>query len=194
MYVQSLSLKIPALIDEITLVKELQNIQTKEKAFSVLITEYKERLYWHIRKIVISHDDADDVLQNTFIKAFRGIDNFKHDSKLYSWLYRIATNESISFINKRARERNIDISELKQKLVSNLQSDTWFSGNDIQIILQEAVAKLPKKQQLIFNMKYFDDLKYQEISEILGTSVGGLKASYFQAVKKIENYIKKKHN
>ena len=194
MYVQSLSLKIPALIDEITLVKELQNTQTKEKAFSVLITEYKERLYWHIRKIVISHDDADDVLQNTFIKAFRGIDNFKHDSKLYSWLYRIATNESISFINKRARERNIDISELKQKLVSNLQSDTWFSGNDIQIILQEAVAKLPKKQQLIFNMKYFDDLKYQEISEILGTSVGGLKASYFQAVKKIENYIKKKHN
>jgi len=180
------------LIDEIALVKELQNIQTKEKAFRILIKEYKERLYWHIRKIVISHDDADDVLQNTFIKIFKGIDNFKQDSKLYSWMYRIATNESITFINKRARERNIDITEMKQELVSNLQSDRWFSGNDIELILQEAVATLPEKQQLVFNMKYFDHMKYQEISDILETSVGGLKASYFHAVKKIELYIKKK--
>ena len=182
------------LIDEIALVEELQNIQTKEKAFRILIKEYKERLYWHIRRIVISHDDADDVLQNTFIKVFKGIDNFKQDSKLYSWMYRIATNESITFINKRARERNIDITEMKQKLVSNLQSDKWFSGNDIELILQEAVTKLPEKQQLVFNMKYFDHMKYQEISEILGTTVGGLKASYFHAVKKIENYIKKNQN
>lgn len=180
------------LIDEIALVEELQNIQTKEKAFRILIKEYKERLYWHIRKIVISHDDADDVLQNTFIKVFKGIDNFKQDSKLYSWMYRIATNESITFINKRARERNIDITEMKQELVSNLQSDRWFSGNDIELILQEAVATLPEKQQLVFNMKYFDHMKYQEISDILETSVGGLKASYFHAVKKIELYIKKK--
>jgi len=182
------------LIDEIALVEELQNIQTKEKAFRILIKEYKERLYWHIRKIVISHNDTDDVLQNTFIKVFKGIDNFKQDSKLYSWMYRIATNESITFINKRARERNIDITEMKQKLVSNLQSDKWFSGNDIELILQEAVATLPEKQQLVFNMKYFDHMKYQEISEILGTTVGGLKASYFHAVKKIENYIKKNQN
>ena len=180
------------MIDEITLVKELQKAHTKEKAFKKLITEYKERLYWHIRKIVISHDDADDVLQNTFIKVFKGIDNFKQDSKLYSWMYRIATNESITFINKRARERNIDITEIKQEMISNLQSDRWFSGNDIEIILQEAVATLPEKQQLVFNMKYFDHMKYQEISDILETSVGGLKASYFHAVKKIENYIKKK--
>ena len=180
------------LIDEIALVEELQNIQTKEKAFRILIKEYKERLYWHIRKIVISHDDADDVLQNTFIKVFKGIDNFKQESKLYSWMYRIATNESITFINKRARERNIDITEMKQKLVSNLESDKWFSGNDIEIILQEAVATLPEKQQLVFNMKYFDHMKYQEISDILDTSVGGLKASYFHAVKKIELFIKKK--
>ena len=180
------------LIDEIALVEELQNIQTKEKAFRILIKEYKERLYWHIRRIVISHDDADDVLQNTFIKVFKGIDNFKQDSKLYSWMYRIATNESITFINKRARERNIDITEMKQKLVSNLESDKWFSGNDIEIILQEAVATLPEKQQLVFNMKYFDHMKYQEISDILERSVGGLKASYFHAVKKIELYIKKK--
>lgn len=192
MKVRSLKIKKLVLIDEIALVEELQNIQTKEKAFRILIKEYKERLYWHIRKIVISHDDADDVLQNTFIKVFKGIANFKQDSKLYSWMYRIATNESITFINKRARERNIDITEMKQELVSNLQSDRWFSGNDIELILQEAVATLPEKQQLVFNMKYFDHMKYQEISDILDTSVGGLKASYFHAVKKIELFIKKK--
>jgi len=178
------------LVDEITLVEQLQDVQTKEQAFRVLITEYKERLYWHIRKIVISHDDADDVLQNTFIKVFRGIDNFKQDSKLYSWMYRIATNESITFINKRAKERNVDISEINQGLVTSLQSDEWFSGDEIQQILQQAVATLPTKQQLVFNMKYFDNLKYDQISEILETSVGGLKASYFHAVKKIEQYIK----
>jgi RNA polymerase sigma factor (sigma-70 family) len=180
------------LIDEITLVKQLQNVQTKEKAFGVLISRYKERLYWHIRKIVISHDDADDVLQNTFIKVFRGIDNFKKESKLYSWMYRIATNESITFINKRAKEKNTDISEIKQELISCLQSDEWFTGDEIQLILQEAIARLPKKQQLVFNMKYFDNMKYNEISDILKTSVGGLKSSYFHAVKKIEHYIKTK--
>jgi len=180
------------LIDEITLVEQLQNVQTKEKAFGVLISRYKERLYWHIRKIVISHDDADDVLQNTFIKVFRGIDNFKKESKLYSWMYRIATNESITFINKRAKEKNTDISEIKQELISCLQSDEWFTGDEIQLILQEAIARLPKKQQLVFNMKYFDNMKYNEISDILKTSVGGLKSSYFHAVKKIEHYIKTK--
>ncbi|MDG1508732.1 MAG: sigma-70 family RNA polymerase sigma factor [Flavobacteriaceae bacterium] len=180
------------MIDEITLVEQLQNVQTKEKAFGVLISRYKERLYWHIRKIVISHDDADDVLQNTFIKVFRGIDNFKKESKLYSWMYRIATNESITFINKRAKEKNTDISEIKQELISCLQSDEWFTGDEIQLILQEAIARLPKKQQLVFNMKYFDNMKYNEISDILKTSVGGLKSSYFHAVKKIEHYIKTK--
>ena len=178
------------MVDEITLVEQLQNVQTKEQAFRVLITEYKERLYWHIRKIVISHDDADDVLQNTFIKVFRGIDNFKQDSKLYSWMYRIATNESITFINKRAKEKNVDLSKINQGLVTSLQSDEWFTGDEIQQILQQAVASLPTKQQLVFNMKYFDNLKYEQISEILETSVGGLKASYFHAVKKIEQYIK----
>jgi len=178
------------LVDEVILVEQLQNVQTKEQAFRVLITEYKERLYWHIRKIVISHDDADDVLQNTFIKVFKGINNFKQESQLFSWMYRIATNESITFINKRAKERNTDISEIKQGLVTSLQSDEWFTGDEIQLILQEAVATLPEKQQLVFNMKYFDNMKYDEISNILETSVGGLKASYFHAVKKIENYIK----
>lgn len=182
------------MIDEITLVEQLQDVQTKEQAFRVLIKEYKERLYWHIRKIVISHDDADDVLQNTFIKVFKGIDNFKQDSKLYSWMYRIATNESITFINKRAKERNTDITQIKQDLVTSLSSDDWFTGDEIQLILQKAIATLPEKQQLVFNMKYFDNMKYDEISRILDTSVGGLKASYFHAVKKIEKYIKTRTN
>lgn len=178
------------MVDEITLVEQLKDVQTKEKAFRVLITKYKERLYWHIRKIVISHDDADDVLQNTFIKIFKGIDSFKQDSKLYSWMYRIATNESITFLNKRAKERMLDIAEIKQDLATSLSSDNWFSGDEIQLLLQKAVATLPEKQQLVFNMKYFDNMKYDQISEILETSVGGLKASYFHAVKKIEHYIK----
>lgn len=176
---------------EITLISELQNAKTKEVAFKKLLSQYKERLYWHIRKIVISHDDANDVLQNTFVKIFKNIDNFKAESKLYSWMYRIATNEAISFINKKAKNKSVDITDYQQKMVSNLEDDNWFSGNEIQIILQKAIATLPHKQQLVFNMKYFDDLKYKEISEILETSVGGLKASYHHAVKKIEQFIKK---
>ena len=168
---------------ETLLIAELKNVKTKEKAFRELIYLYKKRLYWHIRKIVISHDDADDVLQNTFIKIFRNIDTFNQQSKLYSWIYRIATNESITFINKRAKERKEDISD-----------DNLFTGDEIQLILQKAIATLPEKQKLVFNMKYFDELKYTEISEILETSVGALKASYFHAVKKIEKYIQTRAN
>ncbi|PQJ82231.1 RNA polymerase sigma factor [Polaribacter glomeratus] len=180
--------------DEITFIAELKNNKTKEKAFRLLISKYKERLYWHIRKIVISHDDADDVLQNTFIKIFKNIDKFNEQSKLYSWMYRIATNESITFINKRAKDRSVDISDYHQQLASTLESDIYFTGNEIQVILQKAIATLPQKQQLVFNMKYFDEIKYNEMSEILETSVGALKASYFHAVKKIENYIKTQTN
>ena len=176
--------------EETTLVASLKNKKTKESAFKELVKQYKERLYWHIRKIVISHDDADDVLQNTFVKVFKNIDNFKEESKLYSWMYRIATNESISFLNKKAKRNNVDISDYQQQLVSNLESDQWFSGSEIQIILQKAIATLPQQQQLVFKMKYFDEMKYQEISDILETSVGGLKASYHHAVKKIEAFVK----
>ena len=175
--------------DELTLIIQLQSPKTKELAFKQLVSLYKERLYWHIRKIVISHHDADDVLQNTFIKIFKNIDSFKKDSKLYSWMYRIATNESITFINKRAKEKNIDIADYQKELVSNLDNDNWFTGEEIQLILQKAIATLPQKQQLVFNMKYFDNIKYQDMSEILDTSIGALKASYHHAVKKIEVYI-----
>ncbi len=178
------------MIDEVTLLDQLKSIDSKEQAFRLLISEYKERLYWHIRKIVVSHDDADDVLQNTFIKVFKNIENFKGESKLYSWMYRIATNEAITFLKKRAKERNVDISDIKKELVSNLESDQWFKGDEVQLILQKAIATLPEKQQLVFNMKYFDNMKYNDISSILNTSVGALKSSYFHAVKKVEEYVK----
>ena len=179
--------------DETVLIEQLINVQTREKAFRELISLYKERLYWHVRKIVISHDDADDVLQNTFIKIYKNLGKFKQESKLFSWMYRIATNEAITFINKRNKERKVEISEVQEHLVSTLENDIYFSGEEIQGILQKAIASLPQKQQLVFNMKYFDNIKYTQISEILGTSVGALKASYFHAVKKIESYIKKQN-
>lgn len=151
---------------------------------------YKERLYWHIRRIVLNHDDADDVLQNTFIKVFRNIDGFKGDSKLYSWIYRIATNESLTFLKQKSKKAGISDEELKQSLVENLQSDVYFEGDEIQLKLQKAMATLPDKQKLVFNMKYFQEMKYEEISEVLETSVGALKTSYHLAVKKIETYLK----
>ena len=176
------------------LVRKLKDSLLKDTAFSELLDIYQERLYWHIRKIVTTHENADDVLQNTFIKIFRNIDTFNQQSKLYSWIYRIATNESITFINKRAKERKEDISDYQQELVSTLTNDNLFTGDEIQLILQKAIATLPEKQKLVFNMKYFDELKYTEISEILETSVGALKASYFHAVKKIEKYIQTRAN
>lgn len=177
------------MIAETQLIEELQNPLTQEQAFRTLMSQYKERLYWHIRKMVISHDDADDVLQNTFIKVYRNINNFKAESKLYSWMYRIATNEAITFINKRAKQHNVDASELQTQLAENLEADVHYDGDEMQLQLQKAIATLPQKQQLVFNMKYFDDMKYQDISEVLETSVGALKASYHHAVKKIENFL-----
>ncbi len=178
------------LIAESSLVDQLKAPETREAAFSTLMSTYKERLYWHIRKMVYSHDDADDVLQNTFIKVYRSIENFKGESKLYTWMYRIATNEAITFINKKARRMEIGNEEVQQLAVANLAADPYFEGNEIQLKLQEAIAKLPQKQQLVFNMKYFDDMKYDDMSEILGTSVGALKSSYHIAVKKITAELK----
>jgi RNA polymerase sigma-70 factor (ECF subfamily) len=153
------------------------------------MAQYSRPLYSHIRNIVIDHDDTDDVLQNTFIKVFKNLPNFKGQSKLFSWMYRIATNEAITFINQRAKKSGITNEEVQQKAIQNLKADDYFEGDILQIQLQQAVATLPEKQQLVFKMKYFEDLKYEEISEILSTSVGALKASYHHAVKKIEEYI-----
>ena len=176
--------------EEQQLIDDLKNPKKQAKAFNDLVNLYKERLYWHIRKIVINHDDTDDVLQNTFIKVFKNIKGFKEESKLFSWMYRIATNEAITFLNKRAKKSNLPIEDYQKELRTTLQEDQLFDGDSIQLILQKAIAELPQKQQLVFNMKYFDEIKYNEMSEILGTSVGALKASYHHAVKKIEHYIK----
>ncbi|GGX14857.1 RNA polymerase sigma factor [Aquimarina muelleri] len=159
-------------------------------SFSKLVTLYQERLYWHIRNIVKNHHDTDDILQNVYIKVYNNINNFKGDSKLYSWLYRIATNESITFLNKKAKKDNITNEELSQKLIQNLEADVYYDGSQIELKLQKAIATLPQKQQIVFNMKYFQELKYKEISEILQTSVGALKASYHIATKKIEEFLK----
>lgn len=178
------------MIAEETLVNELKNKETQAKAFEVLVNTYKERLYWHIRRIVLNHDDADDVLQNTFIKVFRSIDKFKGDSKLYSWMYRIATNESLTFLKQKSRKLGVTNNELQERLVENLKADVYFEGEEIQLKLQKALATLPEKQKLVFNMKYYQEMKYDEISEVLETSVGALKASYHLAVKKIETYLR----
>lgn len=151
---------------------------------------YQKPLYFHIRNIVLNHDDADDVLQNTFIKVFSNVKNFKGDSKLYSWIYRIATNESLTFLQQKAKKSGISNEELQGKLINNLESDVYFEGNEIELKLQKAITILPEKQQLVFKMKYYEEMKYEEMSEILDTSVGALKASYHIASKKIEEYLK----
>lgn len=158
-------------------------------AFNLIVTKYQERIYWLIRKIVISHDDADDVVQNTFLKVWSGLDTFREDSLLFTWMYRIATNEALTFLKKRNKKQQVSIDDTEQYLSQTLESDPYVDGDEIQIKLQKAIISLPEKQKLVFNMKYFEDLKYEEISEILGTSVGALKASFHHAVKKIEKYM-----
>ncbi|WP_298121287.1 sigma-70 family RNA polymerase sigma factor [Flavobacterium sp.] len=177
------------MLEEKDFIQELLNPKTQNTAFQKLMREYQRPLYSHIRNIVLNHDDADDVLQNTFIKVFQYLNGFKGDSKLFSWMYRIATNEAITFINAKAKRNGTTSEAMQSKIVENLKADDYFDGNEIQIKLQKAIHLLPEKQQLIFKMKYFEELKYEEISEILGTSVGGLKASYHHAVKKIEEYM-----
>ncbi|PIF06681.1 MAG: RNA polymerase subunit sigma [Draconibacterium sp.] len=173
------------------LISRLKDSSTAECAFQELVEKYQERLYWHIRRIVLSHYDADDVLQNTFVKIWRNIGNFREESGLYTWLYRIATNESITHINS-ARKRNfVPTTDAGEILMKNLVSDPYFEGDEIQKKLQMAILQLPDKQRIVFNMKYFDDLKYEEISKILDTSVGALKASFHHATKKIEAFLLK---
>lgn len=176
--------------DEKEFISELLNPKTQNSAFEKLLRDFQKPLYNHIRNIVLNHDDADDVLQNTFIKVFNHLKDFKGDSKLFSWMYRIATNESITFINSKAKKSGTTSEAMQTKIVENLQADVYFDGNEIQIKLQKAILLLPEKQQLVFKMKYFEELKYEQISDATGTSVGALKATYFHAVKKIEEFLK----
>jgi len=158
-------------------------------AFNLIVKKYQKRLYWHIRRMVIIHEDADDVVQNTLIKAWKGLLNFKSESQLYTWLYSIATNETITFLNKKKKRFFISIINIEKELSNQLEADDFYSGDEIQLKLQKAILTLPEKQRLVFNMKYYDELKYEEISKILTTSIGALKASYHHAVKKIEKYL-----
>lgn len=164
---------------------------TRDEAFGLLLNKYQQKIYWHIRRMVINHDDADDLVQDVFIKVWRNLEKFREDAQLYTWIYRIATNECITFLNKKKQRQQLSLDdESSGYLTETLASSPYFSGNAAQQKLQEAILTLPDKQRLVFNMKYFEDLKYDEISEILGTTVGGLKASYHLAVKKIELYFK----
>lgn len=175
--------------EEAILVKQLQNEDTRKDAFSVLVKTFSEQLYWQIRKIVLTHDDANDVLQNSLIKIWTNIGNFRGDSKLTTWLYRIAINESITFINKQRQQQNIALEDEDSFMASKLEGDEFFDGDEAQLLLQKAILTLPEKQRIVFNMRYFDEMKYEDISEILETSVGALKASYHHAVKKIEEFL-----
>jgi RNA polymerase sigma-70 factor (ECF subfamily) len=176
-------------LEEKEFIQELLDPKTQNVAFQKLLSDYQRPLYHHIRNIVLNHDDADDVLQNTFVKVFRYLKDFKGESKLFSWMYRIATNEAITFINQKAKRNGMTSEALQSKIVGNLKADAYFDGNEIQLKLQKAIVLLPEKQQLVFKMKYFEEIKYEDMSEILGTSVGALKASYHHAVKKIEKYM-----
>ncbi len=178
-------------MDEKEFIQQLLDTKTQNNAFKTLVEQYQRPLYAHIRNIVLNHDDANDVLQNTFINVFRYLTSFKGDSKLFSWMYRIATNESITFINNKAKRNGTTSEAMQTKIVENLHSDVYFDGNEIQIKLQKAISILPQKQQLVFKMKYFEELKYEEMSKVLDTSVGALKASYHHATKKIEEYMLK---
>lgn len=160
--------------------------KTRTLGFNLLLKKYQQKIYWHIRRLVIDHEDADDIAQETFIKIWKNLSSFRNDSQLYTWLYKIATNEAITFLNKKKNKNNIPLEDVNYELSEKLTASNYFDGDKIQQKLQKAILTLPEKQRIIFNMKYFDDLKYEEISEILGTSVGALKASYHIAVKKIE--------
>ena len=176
-------------MEEKDFIQNLLNPKTQNEAFQKLLLDYQRPLYNHIRNIVLNHDDTDDVLQNTFVKVFQNLKNFKGESKLFSWMYRIATNEAITFIKLKAKRNGMTSEALQCKIVDNLKADSYFDSNDIQIKLQKAIALLPEKQQLVFKMKYFEEIKYEDMSEILETSVGALKASYHHAVKKIEIFM-----
>ena len=173
-------------IDEKELVKQLQDARTASRAFETLLKMYTEPVYWQIRRMVLNHDDANDIVQNVFIKAWTNLHNFRGDAKLSTWLFKIAVNESINFINKeKHRVQNTGDADEESLLIKNLEADEYFDGDALQLELQAAIEKLPEKQRLVFNMRYYDEMKYEEMSEILGTSVGALKASYHHAVKKI---------
>ncbi|TWI20281.1 RNA polymerase sigma factor [Sphingobacterium siyangense] len=177
-------------MDDALIIAKFAEESTREEAFRLLLKKYQQKIYWHVRRMVIDHDDADDVVQDIFVKVWKNLGNFQEDSQLYTWLYRIATNECITFLNKKKQKQNVSLDDdTTAYLAETLADGNYFNGDRAQMKLQQALLTLPEKQKLVFNMKYFEDMKYEEISEVLGTSVGALKASYHLAVKKIEAFF-----
>ncbi len=172
------------------IVEKFKQPESKNYAFNILVRTYQERIYWHIRKMVIDHEDANDLTQEVFVKVWKNLHKFQGKSQLYTWIYKIATNECLNFLTKKRKKFFVPIVDVKSELLSKLESSEHVSGDEIQLKLQKALLTLPDKQRLVFNMKYFDEMKYDDISEVVGTSVGALKASYHLAVKKIEKFLK----
>ena len=175
--------------NESEVLKLLKSESTQRAAFEMIVREYSELLYWQIRRMVLSHEDANDLLQNTFIKAWSNIDYFREEAKLSTWLYRIALNECLNFLNKQRANATVNIDDPETVIMQKLESDPYFSGDSIQLLLQKALQSLPEKQRMVFNLKYYQEMKYEEMSSIFGTSIGALKSSYHHAVKKIEKYL-----
>ena len=180
--------KMKVIWNENAIVEQLRDTTRREQAFTLLVEHFKEQLYWQIRRMVLSHDDADDVLQNTFMKAWTGLDGFRGDAQLSTWLFRIANNETINFLERRRQQMSLDEDGVAS-VAATLQSDPYFDGDETERQLQEAIARLPDKQRQVFNLKYFQEMKYEDMSTLLGTSVGALKASYHHAVKKIADFF-----
>ena len=162
----------------------------KEKAYTTIIKKYQEKLYWHIRRMVVDHDDANDVLQNVFIRVWKGLENFREDSQLYTWLYRIATNECLTFLEQQKKRATISLGDIDNGLIDKIKADHHFDANKLEWKLQLGIQQLPEKQRVVFQLRYYDEMPYEEMSRVLDTSEGALKASYHHAVKKIEDYIK----
>ncbi|HEY5407240.1 MAG TPA: sigma-70 family RNA polymerase sigma factor [Ginsengibacter sp.] len=175
--------------DDQELLQSFKEPATRERAFTGIIKKYQEKLYWHIRRMVVDHDDTNDVLQNMFIKVWKGLENFREDSQLYTWLYRIATNESLTFLSQQKKRSSVSLSDVETGLSNKLKSDTNFDANKLEWKLQLGIQNLPEKQRLVFNLRYYDEMPYEEMSKILDTSEGALKASYHHAAKKIEEFI-----
>ncbi|WP_345951147.1 MULTISPECIES: sigma-70 family RNA polymerase sigma factor [unclassified Mucilaginibacter] len=178
-----------ASVSDTEILSKFQDEKTRNEAFNLLLSKYQQKIYWHVRRMVIDHDDADDLVQDVFIKIWKNLPGFRSDAQLYTWMYRIATNECITFLNKKKQKNNIPLDDVSYELAESLADSTYLSGDKVQLKLQQALLTLPDKQRLVFNMKYYDDMKYEEMSEVLGTSVGALKASFHLAVKKIEAHL-----
>ena len=177
------------IIQDAELLLQFRNPPTKEKAFTAIIKKYQEKLYWHIRRMVVEHEDANDVLQNVFIRVWKALENFREDSQLYTWLYRIATNECLSFLEQKKRKSDVSLSDVESGLSNSIKADKYFDPNKLEWKLQLAMQQLPEKQRIVFNLRYYDEMPYEEMSKVLETSEGALKASYHHAVKKIEDFI-----